>query len=341
VKVLRRPTVLATVGGTVLLLGLLLVARPHDVGVLLAQSRPIPLLIAFGCALVVALLRGLRLRAVVGARLPAVPALAVASLSQFAIQVLPLRLGELALFPLLRTAGVSGTIRALSILVVVRALDMAAVLAWAAGAGLVLGTGRWWAFAVLLAVLPLAALASVGSQRALRSLTLRWRHRGPQRRSLVRQLLAFRRELVVISRSPARALTIVLLSLAAWGSVWWLTVELVRAISLSWPASHVLLAMLGATAAAALPLNSVGNFGTLEAGWAATLASLGVDPRQALAAGFATHVWSMVFTTVIAVAAWIYMTLSQSPMGASSWWASFRQALRRGSSETNVSVTRH
>jgi glycosyltransferase 2 family protein len=341
VKLLRRPTILAAAGGTVLLLGLLLVARPRDVGGMLARSRPVPLLIAFGCALVVALLRGLRLRAVVGARLPAGPALAVASLSQFAVQALPLRLGEIALFPLLRTVGVSGTIRTLSILVLVRALDMAAVLVWAAGAGLVLGTGRWWAFAVLLAVLPLAALASVGGQRALRALAVRWRHRGPRRRSLVRQLLAFRRELLVTARSPARALAIVLLSLAAWGAVWFLTVQLVRAISLSWPAAHVLLAMLGATAAAALPLNSVGNFGTLEAGWAATLAGLGVEPRQALAAGFATHVWSMVFTTAIAMAAWVYMTLSQAPTGARSWWASFRHALSRGSSDTNVSATRH
>ena len=338
---LRRPAIFAAVGGVILLLGLVLAARPAEVGQLLTSSRPTPLLLASGCAFLVVLSRGLRLRVVIGTRVSSARAVSVAALSQFAVQALPLRLGELALFPLLRAVGVTGTIRALSILVLLRALDGAALLAWAVGVGLVLGTSRWWAMAALLALVPLAALAYIAAQRALRVLASRWRHRPGRRRSALRQLLVVRHELAVIARSPCRALAIVLLSLAPWVAVWWLTVELLRAMSLQWPAAHVLLGTLGATVAASIPLNSVGNFGTLEAGWAATMASLGIPVRQALAAGFATHLWSMAFTTVLAILAWIYMALSQPPSEASSWRASLRQALSLGKSETNVSATRH
>ena len=69
-------------------------------------------------------------------------------------------------------------------------------------------------------------------------------------------------------------------------------------MGLEWPPDSILLGMIGAALGASLPLNAVGTFGTQEAGWAAALATVGVPAKAALAAGFASHSWSVAFAAV-------------------------------------------
>ncbi len=295
-RALRPATLLLAALGCALAVVLLVAAEPREVLALLHQADRRGLLLALLWAAAIVTARGLRLRLVVGPRVSALRAGAVMALSQLAIAVAPLRLGELALLPLLRVAGVPGTLRAVSILVFLRFLDVASLLTLAVIAGLTLGASAGAAAAALAVLLLLAALSAAASLRWLRLLARRWRpHRGLRRRFL-QKALQLRREWRQRARSPLRLAALVICSLAAWFGLWGLTVALLRAMGFGWPAGHVLLGMLGATLGASLPINAVGNFGSLEGGWAAALSLVGVPPAEALASGFATHLYSLLFT---------------------------------------------
>ena len=57
--------------------------------------------------------------------------------------------------------------------------------------------------------------------------------------------------------------------------------------------------------ASVLPVNSFGNFGTQEAGWASGMVLLGYSQQTALTSGFATHLLSLAYMLVLGGAAWI------------------------------------
>lgn len=289
--------------GLVLAVGLLAVARPRHVVQLATRAQPSGLVAALAVTAAVAALRGLRLKLVVGRSLGWLRALAVHAVTQFAAAVVPMRLGEAAILPLLHRAGVPGLLRGVSVVVTVRLLDLLALLVWATVAGLWLGARGALAGTVLVIVgataLALAALA----QKLLAAASRRYRHASPRWRRVLRQALEVRTELRRLAATPGRAAAALALSLAAWGGVWWVTVLLLRAMGLAWPAVTVLWGTLGATLGALLPLNAIGNFGTLEAGWTAALTALGIPASQALAAGFATHAWSLLFNAALAAAA--------------------------------------
>jgi uncharacterized membrane protein YbhN (UPF0104 family) len=313
----RRATawILASVG-VAIAVALVGMARPATIGALVAGSQPRGVALAFAGSTLVLLLRGLRLAVVAGSRLRLSRAVALVGVASAAAALMPLRTGDLALIPLLRTVGVPGTIRGFSLLVSLRLLDLAGLLLWVLVAAVALGGRYGWAVLPLAAV-PLLAAAGVGlAGRWLRRVARRWRRTGGVRRRALRQLLQVRRELREAARSPRRAGGALLLSFAIWGGIWAFTTTLVRAMGLAWPSSAVLLGVVGASVGAALPLNAFGNFGTLEAGWTAALAAVGVPASEALAAGFATHLFSVVFVAVLGAASGLYLALVHPRSGA-------------------------
>ena len=297
--------------GVAVAVALVGIARPAAIAELFARSQPRGIALAFAGSALVFVLRGTRLAAVAGGRLPLRRGLAVMGVASAAASVLPLRTGDLALIPLLHAAKVPGTIRGLSLLLSLRLLDLAGLLFWVLVAALALGGRYGWAV-VPLAAAPLLAIAAAGmALRVVRRFANRWRRSGGLRRRLLRQTIQVRRELREAARSPLRAGGALLLSVAIWGGIWAYTTTLLRAMGLDWPASAVLLGVIGAAVGAALPLNAVGNFGTLEAGWTAALAAVGVPAAGALAAGFATHLWSVLFTAALGAVSAAYLALCQ------------------------------
>lgn len=327
----RRGTSLALVAiGVALIAALLVAARPREVVALAATARPAGLLVAFAWAMGVLLLRGIRLALVGGPRLGVPRATQVVAVSQLAIAVLPMRLGELALVPLLHAVGVTGVARGLSFAVALRILDLAALLLWAAVAVALLGTPP--ALVAMLAAVVLGLVAALGwGQRGMRRLVRRHRHGRPTTRRLVRQLLQARRELRAAARSPVRLGGIAVASIGIWAGLWGLTAALLAAMGRPWPAGAVLAGVVGAAVGTALPINAVGNFGTLEAGWTGALVAAGVPAGDALAAGFATHLWSLAFSAVGGGVA-LGLLLVCQPAVSARWRreiASSSRALRR------------
>jgi hypothetical protein len=316
--------------GAALAVGLFLVAEPASVLALAARTRPACLLAAFLGTLALVVIRGARLSLLAGRALPPARGAAVAAAAQLASGVLPLRLGELALVPLLQAAGLPGAIRGLSLLVLTRVLDLGALLAWAVAAAAIVGGTPAVAvvgLAILLLGFPLGAAIAL---RWLRRVARTWRLRRGWRRRVVLQLLRVRRELTAAARSPARACGSAVLSLAVWGAIWAVTLALLRGMGLPWPPGRVLVGVVGAAVGASLPVNSVGNFGTQEAGWAAALAGAGVGAQQALAAGFACHLVVLVLSVPLGLGGAAYLAGAQPGRSARDLFARVRNFLSSG-----------
>ena len=69
----------------------------------------------------------------------------------------------------------------------------------------------------------------------------------------------------------------------------------------------------GASAAAVtnlLPFNLFGNLGTLEAGWTAAFAALGIPVQTAAASGLAAHLWGLIFAAFFGVVGWAALSFT-------------------------------
>jgi len=303
--------------GLVVAVALALVATPARIwGYAHHAAWPGPA-VAFAWALLTTTARGVRLSLLVGRRTTVDRAVAAATVAQLAVATLPWRLGELALVPALRAAGLPGSLRAISVLVVTRVLDLATLLVWGVAAAVLLGAPIGLAPFALLGLAGAVWLAWRAGSALLARLAGGWRRAPGRRRSLLRQALQARRELRRAGRSPVRFGGAVACSLLAWAGVWGLCVALIRAMGLDWPAGAVLLGVIGASLVAVVPVNAVGSFGTLEAGWAASLAATGASAGEALASGFAVHLWSLLFSVLLGGLAGIWLAARRSTTSAS------------------------
>ncbi len=297
--------------GLLLAVVLLIVAEPAEVLALARHARWRGLLVALAGTALLTALRGARLAVLTRGAVGFPRATAAAAAAQLATGVLPLRLGELAMIPLLSAAGLPGSLRALSVLVLARVLDVVAVLIWTTVAAASFGGHPAFGLALLALLAAALAAAWIATARAMRRIARRWRHSAGWRVRALRQLLRARRELAALVRSPVRAGAAVVLSVAAWAVIWAVTVALLRAMGLVWPLAPVLLGVLGAAFGSALPIGSVGSFGNQEAGWVAALAAAGVEARTALAAGFACHLWSLVFAAALGAGGLLYLSAAR------------------------------
>lgn len=308
---------LLAVVGAILAVALVVIAQPARIADLVTRADGMGLALAFAGCVLTSALRGVRLAVMLHPRIPARRAFAAVAVSQFAAATLPVRLGELAFVPLLARAGMPGTVTALSWLVLLRALDIAAFVVWAAAAAVWQGASITAGVAALAGGTLAAVLALRSGGALLGRLARRLRHRRVRTRAALRQALAVRREFLRLGRAPWRAVVVVASSLAAWGAIWATSIAALRAIGLAWPARTVLTGVIGASLGASVPLNVFGSFGTLEAGWTAALAASGVAPRDALAPGFVIHAWALVCYGVIAIAGFAVLARSKGTEKAS------------------------
>lgn len=326
----RRATWWLGGAGLVLAVALLLAAEPREVVALALSARPPQVFLALAFACATATLRGLRLRLLAGRELRLARAAPVAAAAQLASVALPLRIGEFAMVPLLQAAGVPGAVRGLSVLVIVRVLDLLALLAWVALATGMVGGSPAAAAATLVILAGVLSLGSAVGARALRRLAGRWRSRSDWRRRSLSQLLRVRSQLSHLAHSPLRGTAVVAVSLAVWGSIWGTTWALVRAIGLAWPAVPLMVGVVGAGVGSSLPFSFVGNLGTQEAGWTAALAAVGIDPRAALAAGFACHLWNLGFNLVLGLAGGAWLAAVQPGSSRRPFLARLRSLMSSG-----------
>ena len=292
-------------------------------GVVVATARPAEVwrlfqstdggLLAVAAAISVAFLsaRGLRLLLLVDQGLLTWPrATLVAAAAQAAALFVPARTGELAL-PLLlaRTTGRSFT-AGVGTLLAARALDLATLGIWSGGAVLaVRGLREPLAIVVSLALflpsLLLPFTLAAADRFALRCIA----SRGMRGRRWAHRVRRVRRELDGLLRRPLRVIAAAVTSVVMWGLQWAVAWILLVAMGHRWPPTTVVAGSAAAAVANLLPFNLVGNLGTLEAGWTAAFAALGVPLQVAAATGVAAHLWGLIFAALFGLAGWAALTV--------------------------------
>lgn len=310
----RRRRLLGAVVAAALLTAVLALAGPATVGHLLRTADLGALPAAAVAAALALAARGARLSLLLPpGRLRAAPAILTAAASQAAALFVPWRAGELVLPLLLRRLAGLDLASGVGTLLAVRALDVAALGVWAGAAIVsVWGLGHPVALAAALAlVLPAAALPATlatADRLAVRFLA----PRSAAGRRWARRVRRTRRAVTALGRRPRRLMGAVLWSLTMWAFLWALAFFLLVALGYRWSPMTVVAGSAAASLANLLPVNVIGNLGTLEAGWTAGFSALGVPSATAAATGLASHLLSLLFAAVYGAAAWLALTWGAS-----------------------------
>jgi uncharacterized protein (TIRG00374 family) len=305
--------VLGALAAAALLAVVLAIAGPAQVWRLVRATDGRMLGVALACSAGFLALRGWRLQLLLeGGRLGWGRASLVAAAAQAAALFAPARTGELALPWLLSRATGRAFSTGVGTLLAARTLDLATLGLWC-GVALLAARGLGEPLALGLSLLLLAptlmlpwALAAA-DRLALRTLATRglvgrrWAHR-------VRRV---RHEIDALRTRPVRLLAAAVVSMAMWGMQWAVAWWLLAAMGLRWPPTVVAAGASAAAVANLLPINLVGNLGTLEAGWTAAFVALGVPLATAAATGLAAHLWGLLFAAFFGALAWAALSMNR------------------------------
>jgi len=302
--------VVGVVVAIALVAAVLYLARPATVWELLAAADPWPLALAAAAAGAALVLRGARLVALLPpGELRIHEGAIVAAAAQAAALFAPARVGEFALPWLLRRVTGRDLAAGVGTLLASRALDLAGLGLWAGWAILEI-----WGWSEPVALMAAAALVL---PPLMLPMTLRLVHRlavrclaprGRRGRRWARRSRRLSDGVVELQRRPVRLAAAVAASLAMWGFLWALAWFLLVAMGYRWPAAEVVAGSAAASLSNVLPVNVIGNLGTLEAGWTAAFTALGVPVSVAAATGLASHLWALLFAAIYGVAAWLVIT---------------------------------
>lgn len=301
-----------TVGATiavVLVAVTLWLAGPAAVGALIVDVTPTAMVWALASAAASLVFRGLRLSLLLppGA-LSLVRAVPVAAVAQAAAVFVPARMGELALPWLLRRDigrdGASGV----ATLLVARTLDTAALGAWAGIAILF----RWnfgaplalVAAGLLLLPVVLLPLIVAGLDRWVSANEHQW---SPTALKWADRLHRIRRGLEDAQQRPLRLAAAAAACMCLWAFQWALAWNLLASMGFRWPAWDVVTGSAVASISNLLPFNLVANLGTLEAGWTAAFAAMGIQLDVAAATGLACHIWALIFSAGFGAIGWMVL----------------------------------
>jgi uncharacterized protein (TIRG00374 family) len=307
-------SVIGAVVAAALLGWVLATARPAEVWELFRSTDAGLLAVALAVSALFLAARGLRLMLLMERGLVRWPrATLVAAAAQAAALFVPLRAGELAL-PLLLARTTSRSFSScVGTLLAVRALDLATLGVWG-GVAVLTVRGVHEALAIVLSLalllpsLLLPLTVSVADHMAVRCFA----PRGMHSRRWARRVRRVREELDGLLKRPFRLIAAASTSIIMWGFQWAVGWTLLVAMGHRWPPVSVVAGSAAAAVANVLPLNLVGNLGTLEAGWTAAFTALGVPVQLAAATGVAAHLWGLIFAALYGLLGWAIVSLKSS-----------------------------
>ncbi|NOZ78033.1 MAG: flippase-like domain-containing protein [Acidobacteria bacterium] len=297
-----------------LLLAVFLIARPGNVARLVRRTDLAGLALAAGAYLGVVGVRSLRLLLILPrGRLGLGTSIQISAVAQTATSFLPARLGELALPALLKRVAGLELASGVGALLIARSLDLAALGVWASVAvGARWGAERPLLLAACLILVAPALLLPVSAALADRLATRLLARRGVAGRRWTRRIRRLRKALTSLAATPGRLVAAMGASLALWAGIWLIVAILLGAIGYSWPFGDVLVGAVAASLATLVPANLIANVGTLEAGWTAGFAAVGIPVTTAAASGIAIHLLSLAVTAVVGAFAGLSLLVTGS-----------------------------
>jgi uncharacterized protein (TIRG00374 family) len=94
-------------------------------------------------------------------------------------------------------------------------------------------------------------------------------------------------------------------SLVSWIMIFWMFYAFLRGFGIEVSFLKGIFGSAIGVIANALPISGIGNWGTLEAGWAAGFLIIGLSKEKAIASGFGVHILIFVICAVFGILCWI------------------------------------
>ncbi len=280
---------------------------------LVVQIQPGALLLGGLAYLGKAGLRSYRIRKLNQAsRLPLLKVLRLSLASSLASQLLPLKLGEFAYVYLLKKEHDSSLEQGLSSLLLLRIFDLLAIasLFIVASAFARISTSLapyFYAVAALIGILAIGLAILLGISRLETPLTRLATGLGLVKFQSLGKLLA-RLDTLLATLRQYDLKTYFQATLLAWAE-WAINFAVFYIIlwGIGLPASwfETITAVTLSALASVLPINSFGNFGTQEAGWATAMLLAGYSRETALLSGFASHLLTLGYMLLFGGLAWL------------------------------------
>lgn len=101
-----------------------------------------------------------------------------------------------------------------------------------------------------------------------------------------------------------------LASLGSWMTIFFVFYAYLRAFGIEVSFLKVVFGSTIAVIANALPISGLGNWGTLEAGWAAGFLIVGLSKEEAITTGFGVHILIFLVCAITALICWASLNLS-------------------------------
>jgi uncharacterized protein (TIRG00374 family) len=311
----RQGLILSLVVTAIVIALLLQVAKPAEIAQLLRGARPGYIALALGFYASAYLFRAWRIRQFdFLSAIPLPRLLRIVTAHGFFNHVLPARSGELTFIYFLRRYEDVEIGRGAGVLVLVRVYDylamslclFAALLLHRlghtgesiAGEGLLIGA------AGVLFLLVLAA--GLGLRPLWGALMALWnRHVSPARwaqRRVFQTLGRWGGEVKVVLQSAgdvAFLARILFFSILVWVGLFGTYWALLQSVIMGYSLAEVVIGSTGAALGSVLPINAIGSFGTLEVGWAAGFALVGMPIEDGVATSLLVHVSLLVFSAAL------------------------------------------
>jgi uncharacterized protein (TIRG00374 family) len=302
---------------TAIVIALLLqVAKPAEIAQLLRGARPGYILLALGFYASAYLFRAWRIRQFdFLSAIPLLRLLRIVTAHGFFNQVLPARSGELTFIYFLRRYEEVEVGRGAGVLVLVRVYDYLAMSLCLFGALLLhrlgysgdsfAGEGLLIGAAGLIFLLVLAA--GLGLRPLWGGLMALWNRyvspaRWAQRRVFrtlgrwggdVQDVLQRAGDVAFLSR-------ILFFSILVWAGLYGTFWALLQSVALGdYSLAEIVIGSTGAALGSVLPINAIGSFGTLEVGWAAGFALVGMPIEDGVATSLLVHVCLLIFSAAL------------------------------------------
>lgn len=106
-------------------------------------------------------------------------------------------------------------------------------------------------------------------------------------------------------------ISVSLASLGSWMMIFFVFYAFMRGFGVEVSHMEVVFGSTIAVIANALPISAVGNWGTLEAGWAAGFLIVGLPKEEAIATGFGVHILIFLICGIMALICWVFLNLSR------------------------------
>jgi len=108
-------------------------------------------------------------------------------------------------------------------------------------------------------------------------------------------------------------LPVALTSLASWAMIFFVFYAYMKGFGIDIPSTKLILGSTIAVIGNALPVSGIGNWGTLEAGWAAGFVMVGLSKEKAIATGFGIHILVFAVCALISFFCWVTLKKQKNP----------------------------